>query len=80
MSADEAIARLIDGETIHTMTPNLIGADWTRAHAELFLRTACKIEESGPMAAGTGHGLWAMSPAGVTRFFETRGEPTNPKA
>ena len=73
---EKALAMLPDGEEIHTFSNPvpaiMLGADWSRGDVIEFLsKHADKIELTGPMATGMGHGLAVLD--GERRlFFATR--------
>lgn len=75
LTAEEAIAMLPDGETVHTFRGGgmlLLGADWDRAEIlELIRNHLCEL--AGPGATAMGHGLYVHDGSGL--FVATRGEP-----
>lgn len=62
ITADQAIAILPDGDTIHTFyNPGfgLVGTDWSREDILDKLQKSDYLELTGPAAKGLGHGLCA---------------------
>lgn len=64
LNAEEAIALLPKGETIHTFYSTgicLVGGDWDRADILQKLTEVDKIEITGEQARSMGHGLAAYN-------------------
>lgn len=77
MNADEAIALLPEGETIHTMLGGggfMCGADWSRDALLDAIRKSPTLRRSGEFASAIGHGL-AVNHNGSWLFVETVKEP-----
>jgi hypothetical protein len=73
-TADEAIAMLPDGETVHTFRSGvgiLIGADWDRDDLIRAIR-ANKCEQGGEQCTAMGHGLVVWTSETNPLFVETR--------
>lgn len=79
LTYDEAVARLPDGDEIHTFTNPavglLLGADWSREQIlEAFKADGAEVEESGPAATAAKHGI-AMKHNGRFVFVATKEQP-----
>lgn len=75
LTAEQALAMLPDGDSIHTFVPSagggvLIGADWGREAIEEYIHTH-PVELSGETATRMKHGLAAKRGDGWL-FIETK--------
>lgn len=80
LSVSEALSRLPEGETIHTLRPMgeiLFGSDWSRGRVEGAIRASALVEESGPGATEAAHGLVIEDDRGPV-FIETRDNRSTP--
>lgn len=79
-TAEQAIALLPDGESVHVFTNPagmLLGADWERAEVEKLIRAAPQREQAGETATRMGHGLVVWNEKGDKPYFvSTRQEAT----
>ena len=80
LTAEQAIAMLPDGETIHTFRSRpgiLIGADWERAELIDAIRHAVGRELGGEQCRAFGHGLVVWTDESSPLFVETQQEAAN---
>ncbi len=82
LTAKQAIAMLLDGETVHAyVNPHgmLIGADWDREDVVKYIEEAGSREVAGPGATKMKHGLGVFGRNGLV-FFETKTKKKSVKA
>lgn len=74
---EEAIARMGDGECVHTFRSapfGLLGADWTRERLIDAMRKGVVVE-AGPQACAMGHTLAIENHGGSPLFIEAKPQP-----
>jgi len=81
ITADEAIARLPEGEYVHTFrnpSPGMVlGADWTREAIVEAINAAPEVLLTGEAATAMGHGM-AIVHDGRPLFIATASQPASP--